>query len=1173
MKFTFDYIMDGKDGIARSANPQLRQFTFAKTGSTPLASPLLLSRRTIFWPRCKMLIIRHVVPSAYVGPPGRYRLEPAHHGKRENCKRWLFGLLALTLLITGSAVAQQPEYVPWQDPTVTGIHKLPPRNVAWPNPNATSGWKSDYEHSPWVKSLDGLWSFHWSPDPDSRPKDFYKDGYEVSHWKTIAVPSNWELEGEKIVPVGRPVYGVPIYTNYVYPFAMHPPRVMDTPPSNWTSYSQRNPVGSYVTEFQLPAQWGRGRTILHFAGVRSAMFMWVNGQKVGYSVDSRSPAEFDITDFLHPGNNSLAVEVYRFSSASYLEDQDMWRLSGIFRDVFLYHTPELSLWDFSVSAAPEDEYKSGAISLRYTIRNATLAEAKGLRVRLSLRDPRGHLIGRGALIDAAVVSAPPGYSSEQQTNSASIRAPQLWTSETPNVYSALVELVAGHKVIETRRIDIGFRKIEIHDRQLFINGVSIKIKGVNRHEWDPNTGFTLTRSRMEQDLRLMKQANFNFVRTSHYPDDPRWYELCNRWGMFVMDENNLESHGISYEKRILPGDDPVWLPAVLDRMKRTVIRDRNNPSVVMWSLGNEAGYGSDFMEMRKQTLAEDPEHRPIHYADMNLAADVDSQTYPTTDWLLMHVQGKAVRKGEHGERGLIEQHGPYPSNKPFVANEYAHGLGNSLGNFADYWKVFDQYPMLLGGFIWEWVDQTPYKRDGKDVFFAYGGDYGDQPHDGVIAKGLVSSDRILRPAYWEVQKVQQYIHISAEDLAKGKVRIKNGYFFSSLSKYQGEWALEKDGKDIGHGLLPPMDTPPGQEETVSIPWGNPAWQRKDEYFLTVKFRLRKSTPWANAGQVVAWEQLRIPTVEAHADTLSSLMQNAVSVAQEGKDWIMSGGGTTVRIGGSDGWLQSFTSNGRQFIVSPLEPNFWRVPTDNDLGTHLQVKLAAWRTAGVNAKLISLNSTKTNGGAEVVAKLLLPLPDTTVEFHYQLKGDGTLEVSMLTDVGQRTPDVPRIGVQMALPSTFKNIRWFGRGEQENYRDRNSAAAVGLYQMTVENWITHYVRPQDNANRTDVRWVEFTNDQGWGLRIESEEPLLGVSAWPYSMSDLEKTTHDYYLPRRDFITVNLDGFQTGVGGDDSWEAPVHEEYRITHKGKYVFRFTLRAIDGREFAMLQNHGEPGK
>lgn len=1049
----------------------------------------------------------------------------------------------------------------WQNPRITGIDKLPPRNTAWPNPDAASGWKSDYDHSPWVISLNGHWSFHWSLDPATRPANFYTENFDISHWDTIAVPSNWELEGEKIEPAGRPVYGVPIYTNYVYPFAMHPPRVMDEPPKNWTSYSQRNPVGSYVTEFEVPAQWGRGRVILHFAGVRSAMYVWVNGQKVGYSVDSRAPAEFDITDFLHNGRNRLAVEVYRFSSASYLEDQDMWRLSGIFRDVFLYHTPAQSLWDFYIQPVLDKTYRNARLSMHYTIRNTSPLPVKDMRIRLSLRGPDGRLMGKGTLIDEPIRFAPEGFSPEQITGSVTISNPKLWTNETPNLYSALVELIANGKVIETRHISTGVRKIEIRDRQYFVNGVSIKMKGVNRHEWDPETGFTLTRRRMEEDLRLIKQANINFVRTSHYGDDPRWYELCNHWGMFLMDENNLETHGVSYEKRILPGDDPTWLPAVLDRMRRTVIRDRNNPSVVMWSLGNESGYGNDIMSMRKETLQDDPEHRPIHYADMNLAADVDSQTYPTVDWLLLHVQGKAVRKGEHGEIGLVDQHGPYPSSKPFVANEYAHGQGNSVGNLQDYWDVFEKYPMLLGGFIWEWVDQTPYKVDGKHRFFAYGGDYGDVPHDGDIAKGLVSADRIPRPAYWEVQKVLQSIRTTAEKIEQGRIRVRNGYYFTNLSNFQGEWTLEENGKAIAHGLLQPLNLRPGEEETISIPWGNPVWTPGSEYFVTVRFRLRKATAWANAGQVVAWDQISIPVSTASVTKPKARLSPPVTFTRIGRDWVASASGIVVCIDGVHGWLKSFKVSGHELLVSPVQPNFWRVPTDNDIGAHIPRKLASWRTAGSEAKLVDLQSTVTDEGARITAKYELPLPATTVDLSYLLKGDGTLSIQMATDVGRETPDVPRIGVQLAIPSDLKNIRWFGRGEQENYRDRNTGAAVGLYQSHVTDWITHYVRPQDNANRTDVRWIEFTDKDGLGLRAKAQTPLLGVSAWPYSMSDLEKATHDYQLPERAFITVNLDGFQTGVGGDTSWGEPVHEQYRLTRKGRYYFALTLEGIPGRQ------------
>ncbi|HVE16789.1 MAG TPA: glycoside hydrolase family 2 TIM barrel-domain containing protein, partial [Chthoniobacterales bacterium] len=716
----------------------------------------------------------------------------------------------LVLTAFWTSAATKYDQADWQNPLVFGINKLPPRNPAWPNPDSTSGWKSDYDHSPWVRSLDGDWAFHWSPDPDTRPADFFSPDFDASKWKTIPVPSCWELQG----------YGTPIYTNSKYPFdTSHYGEVMNDPPREFTSYKERDPVGSYRRTFEIPADWKGGRTLLHFAGVGSAMYVWVNGRKVGYSENSRSPAEFDITDFIHPGKNLLAVEVYRWSDGSYLEDQDMWRLSGIFRDVFLYHTPDVTLWDFYVAADLDPSLQNGSVALHYRLRTVKPIDDKSLSLRLSLRAPDGQLVGGDPLLTAEVGALATGFDSEKVTTTVKIPHPLLWSDETPNLYSALVELLQNGKVIESRRVDVGFRRVEVRDKQFWVNGKSIKIKGVNRHEMDPATGYTLSRDRMEEDLRLIKQANMNFVRTSHYPDDPRWYELCNRYGMFLMDENNLETHGISYHRRILPGDDPKWQSAVVDRMQRLVYRDRNNPSVVMWSLGNEAGYGNDFYAMREAAHAADPQLRPIHYADMNLAADMDSQTYPTTEWLLQHVAGKAVRKGEHGESSNIDQHGPYPSGKGFVTNEYAHAQANSLGNLQDYWDVFKKYPMLWGGFVWEWNDQAVYKTDADGKrFLAYGGDFGDWPNDSRFClKGMVSAERIPRPHYWEAKKVFQWIDVVPDDIAKGRIKIRNEYYFTPLSAFDADWTLEEDGRSITKGKLPGLNLPPGQETTVTVP--------------------------------------------------------------------------------------------------------------------------------------------------------------------------------------------------------------------------------------------------------------------------------------------------------------------------------------------------------------------
>jgi len=1060
-----------------------------------------------------------------------------------------FAIIATAVTAGGTSAqttATNSDLPDWENPLILGINKLPPRCPAWPCPDAESGWKSSYDSSPWVKSLDGDWAFHWSPDPGSRPTNFFAPDFTASDWKEIPVPSCWELQG----------YGVPMYVNFIYPFKVHPPYVMDEPPKNYTSYLQRNPIGSYRKTFEAPASWGGGRTLIHFAGVDSAMYVWVNGHKAGFSKNSRVPAEFDITDYLQPGGNLLAVEVYKFSDGSYLEDQDMWRFAGIFRDVFLYHTPDVSIWDFYVDAKLDTNCLNADVSLQYSLRNTALSQNKGLHIRLSLRGPDGSLAGRAPLLDEAVNPPAAGINPEKKTAPVTVKNPLLWTSETPNVYDALVELVQDGKVIETRRADVGFRKVEIRDKQFWVNGKPLKMKGVNRHEFDPVGGYHLSKERMEQDLRLIKQANFNFVRTSHYPNDPRWYELCNRYGLFLMDENNLESHGISYHRRILPGDDPAWLPASVDRMERMVIRDRNNPSVVMWSLGNEAGYGNDFMAMREAARANDPQLRPIHYADMNLAADVDSQTYPTIEWLLQDVQGKAIRKGEGGELGLVEQHGPYPTGKPFVANEYAHAQANSLGNLQDYWDVFEKYPMLLGGFIWEWADQTVYKTeaDGKR-HFAYGGDFGDEPNNGrFCVKGLVSAERIPRPHYWEAQKVLQYIKVTPDDVAEGRVRIHNKYFFTSLDAFDADWILEKDGRSVGTGKLKGLTAKPGEEQVITIPWGNPKWQPGSEYFLTVKFHLHDKTLWAAAGQVVAWDQISIPAPPAEAPAPKS---GNVTLSKEGADWVASANGTTVRVEGQHGWLKSFSVGGRELLAAPLRPNFWRAPTDNDLGWKVPEKMGAWKDAVSQAELQSLDAATIADGVRITTVFKLPAASTNTSLTYVLHGDGTLHVELHLELVKASPEPPRIGVQFALPGACDAIRWFGRGPQETYSDRKTGAAVGLYQAHVADWITPYVRPQENANRTDVRWIEFAGADGTGLQVQCGKPLMGVSAWPYSMEDLETTTHDHQLPHRDFVTVNLDGWQMGVGGDTSWGLPVHNEYRILAKDKYAFSFDLRPL----------------
>jgi beta-galactosidase len=598
----------------------------------------------------------------------------------------------ISILISGISFAQIPTEI--EDVSVFGINKLPARTTVWPSADIEKAQRSDYDNNEWVKSLNGNWSFHWVPEPSKRPVDFYKTDFDISGWKTIPVPSTMERQG----------YGTPIYTNSVYPFAVNPPKVMDEPDKSFTTYTERNPVGSFRREFEVPADWKGKQILLHFAGVSSAMFVWVNGQKVGYSEDSRLPADFDITNYLLPNKkNTLAVEVYKYSDGSYLEDQDYWRLSGIYRDVFLRAVPKITLWD--VYAQPDVDLKTenGKVSLWVSPANFTKKAAKNLSVTLSVKSPSGEFLFGEKELKLPVLKN--GFAPEMALQTIDLGKVQLWYSENPVQYKVLVELKQKGKVIEAYELSVAFRKTEVKGNAILFNGKPLKIRGVNRHEFSPDQGWHISAEEIEKDIQLMKQANINFVRNAHYPADPRWYTLCDRYGMMVMDEANVESHGLSYHKRILPGDQPDWTTVCLDRMKRMVIRNRQFPSVVMWSLGNEAGYGNAFMEMYKLTKAIDPEKRLVQYADMNLAADMDSQTYPSLFWLLEHVQNKATRKGEQGQSSNEEQHGKYPSGKPFVMNEYAHAMGNSLGNFQDYWDVIYAYPQLAGGFVWYWVNQ------------------------------------------------------------------------------------------------------------------------------------------------------------------------------------------------------------------------------------------------------------------------------------------------------------------------------------------------------------------------------------------------------------------------------------------------------------------------------------
>ncbi|NQV34707.1 MAG: DUF4981 domain-containing protein, partial [Phycisphaeraceae bacterium] len=1008
--------------------------------------------------------------------------------------------------------------------------------------------------------LNGLWKFNWVKHPDERPRDFHQPTCDVSQWDEIPVPANWQLHG----------HGTPIYTNIVHPFKVNAPRVMDEPPAEYTSYQQRNPVGSYRTTFDIPSQWEGRQIFLHFDGIKSAAYVWVNGQKVGYSQGSMTPAEFNVTAYVKPGKNVLAVAVYRWSDGSYLEDQDMWRLSGIYRDVTLFATPDVHVRDFFVTSDLDVDFKHAHMNTQVTVRNYGDKTMEGAEVEITLLDAQGRTVSRART--SRPLTLTPGTEVIRDVGMW-IKAPRLWTAETPELYTVLVTLMDPvGQVTEVERCQFGFRDIEIRAGALLVNGQVVKLKGVNRHEHDPDTGRWISESRMIQDIRLMKQFNINCVRTSHYPNHPQWYELCDQYGLYLVDEANVESHGTSYGKENIPGSDPLWRRAVEDRMERMVHRDKNHPSVIMWSLGNEAGRGRNFVHMVEVAERIDTS-RPFHYRQMNAAGDTDSATYVPYKVLLEHAKKKP--------------------NRPYFLEEYAHAMGNSLGVLQAYWDIIEAHPNLIGAAIWDWVDQglrkpIPGGQTGQ-WFYAYGGDYGDQPTDeNFCINGLVNPDRQPNPHIWEVKKVYQYIKIKAVDAAKGVFTIDNRYDFTPLNAFQVTWELTEDGMLLQSGTLPRLDTQPKVTCRVTIPFKAPLLKAGRDYHLKVTFGLAQETRWAPQGHVVAWEQFALPFDTPQANPVDVAAMPPLKVTEDAAHCVITGQDFSTGFDKALGTLTSYRSRGQPLLAGPLVPNFVRHTTDNDHGAKWEKQMQPWALATAKRTVKSF-TVKPVSAQQVNVDVVfdLPMGQTTFTTHYQILGRGDIKVEAILDPrarrgqamqlgtyaqknmpgdqrrsggasGKKTalPYLTRIGMQLEMSNAFDHMSWLGRGPQENYWDRSGGYAVGQYEGRVADLAFDYIRPQECANRTDVRWAAWTAPNGTGLLVVAD-PLLSVSAWPYGMADIDRETvrHPHEIPAGKTMTVNIDGIQMGVGGRNSWGARTDPEYLLPADHPYEYRFTLR------------------
>jgi beta-galactosidase len=1016
-------------------------------------------------------------------------------------------------------VRQQPAH-DWENPAVVERNKEPAHATYAPYPDVAAALANGRAQSPFVRSLNGTWKFKWVSAPAERPVEFYSDAYDVSGWDDVPVPSNWEVLG----------YDVPIYTDVAYPFPPDPPYV----PHDY------NPVGSYRTSFTVPDSWSGRQVFLHFGGIKSAGYIWVNGRELGYTQGSKTPAEFNVTPFLRDGNNILAVQVYRWSDGAYLEGQDYWKISGIERDVYLFSTPHVHIRDFFVTGNLDDDYRDGVFAVTVTIRNLLPHPSGEHTVQVDLFDADDRSVLERPLAAAVRVD---GTSETLAEFAHEIPAPANWTAETPNLYTAVIALVNNEadttEVISTR---VGFRRIEVKGGQLLINGVPITIRGVNRHEHEPRTGRVVSEEYMLRDIQLMKRFNINAVRTSHYPNVPRWYELADEYGLYVIDEANIESHGMEYHPDRTLADNPEWTKAFLERTARMVERDKNHPSVIIWSLGNEAGDGANFEATYAWIHGRDPS-RPVQYEP--------ARTRPHTD----------IFAPMYARIHQLEEYASEERDRPLILCEYAHAMGNSVGNLQDYWDVIDANRQLQGGFIWDWVDQGLYavNEDGEE-YWAYGGDFGPQPipsDRNFLINGLVSPDRQPNPHFWEVRKVYQPIRTRAVDLATGTLRVVNGYDFTDLSRFEMRWSVTADGQRFAEGRLLDLQLEPHDSALIRLPLPAIAPEPGVEYILNIEYLSIAEVPPVPAGHRVAWEQFTLPLGEA-APTVDPARLPPARLSAADDTYLVTGDRFQLRFDRMRGTLSSFVYDGVEVVRSGPEPNFWRAPTDNDFGSDMQRRHRVWRQAGVERFVMSVEARqRTDSAVQIDVAATIPAGFAKHYTTYTIYGSGDVIVDVRFVPADTTlPELPRFGMTMALPAEFDSIQWYGRGPHESYWDRKTGAAVGVYSGTVMEQYFPYIRPQENGNKTDVRWVALWSSDGIGL-LAVGMTLLSVSAHHFTIDDFDeglekRNRHTYNLKPRDLVTLNLDWKQMGVGGDTSWGARTHPEYMLpVQEYSYVFR----------------------
>jgi beta-galactosidase len=1097
----------------------------------------------------------------------------------------------VVLLLSFRALAGAAQAPDWENEHVLEINREPPRTSLVPFQDVASALSGERIASHFFLSLNGTWRFHWVPTPEQRPTNFFKPNFDDSDWDTIEVPSNWEMQG----------YGTPIYVSSGYPFKIEPPYVMEAPKPDYTAYKERDPVGSYRRTFELPQGRKDRRVFVHFAGVESAFYLWVNGEKVGYSQGSRNPAEFDITSYVRSGTNQLAVEVYRWSDASYLEDQDMWRMSGIFREVYLYSTADVRVRDLAVRTDLDTNYVDATLQLKPELAAYSDRSITRWTVRAQLYDPEGHRVFETELSHDAEPILNRNYKASVMEErvpqrgpakfawlEAPVPNPVKWTAETPSLYTLVLTLNDEKgTIVEADSVKVGFRKIETSGGRLLLNGKPIRLRGVNRHEIDPTTGHALSLERMQQDIVLMKRANINAVRTCHYPDDERWYDLCDRYGIYVLDEANLETHGV----RGTLANDSQWHYAFVDRAVQLAERDKNHPSVIFWSLGNESGYGPNFAAMSGWLHTFDPT-RPVHYEGAQgspsdpATVDVISRFYPrvmqryleddapaNTRWVRLvelatnfpPLPSPLTPPGDlHSSKPTADMRSegapppPPPDHRPVLTSEYAHAMGNAVGNLQDYWNEIYAHPRLLGGFIWEWCDQGLYKKSpDSQKFIAYGGDFGDVPNLGAFClKGIVASDRTIPPKYWEVKKVYQPVSVESDkaDASSVVLKITNRHHFLNLSDFEARWSITSDGLKLQSGVLPSLDIGPGESGLVKVPM---APIRKPgvgaEYWLRVSFHTKKDSAWATAGHEIAWQQLRIPVKTPVTAALKTRGLPSLTLAQTDELVHVEGANFAAKFNRTAGTLTSLNYRGHELLLQSTDVlsgpvlQAFRAPTDNDraFGKWLA---RDWKSAGLDhleRHVDSFTASQLSSNlvhVSIVATSTCTNGSLVHEAIWTIRGDGSLDLENHFRLSGKLPPLPRIGLVMRLAPGLQQFRWYGRGPHENYCDRKDSTDVGIWSSKVDAQYVPYAKPQENGNKEDVRWATLTDTSGDGLLIVSEDGPMAISALHFTTADFANARHAFELKPRPEVMLSLDAAQCGLG-NSSCGPGVLEKYALT------------------------------